>query len=78
MAANKERDSLEKSYFVRKDSESIVVIDQSTGSKFFRTRTGGWFWLMGSDNPFQEDVQLGAQEKQYLDEIVDAAENSSR
>ncbi len=73
MAGNKERSNIEKKYLVQKQLGGIQVVDQTTGNQFFRAKSGGWFWLMGLDNPFDEDVQLGNQEKEYLDSIVSAA-----
>ncbi|KUK83488.1 MAG: hypothetical protein XD98_0337 [Microgenomates bacterium 39_6] len=69
----KERDRGGKTYFVREGLGGLYVIDQVSGNRFFRTKSGGWFWEVGPGNPFDEDVQLG--DSAYLDEIAATANN---
>ncbi len=73
MVESKERPNIEKSYLVQEQLSGIRVIDQTTGDQFFRTGAGGWFWLMGPGNPFDEDVELSGREKDYLNDIAVAA-----
>jgi hypothetical protein len=73
MSRFKEKLNDTQTYLVQEQPEGVYVTDQTTRQRFFRTKSGGWFWLIGPANPFGEDVQLGDQEKAYLDEIVEEA-----
>ena len=71
---SEEESFFEKNYLVERGTGgSITVTEQSSGNQFFRTNAGGWFFLMGPNSPFGEDVELIGWKKDYLDGIVAAA-----
>lgn len=69
----KENLNHKQTFLVQERTNGVYVTDQTTGKEFFRTKQGGWFWLIGPANPFGEDVQLGDREKIYLDGITEEA-----
>lgn len=65
----------ERCFSVRRENDGIFVTDLGNGNKFFRTSAGGWFWLTGPGNPFDEDVTItGKETKKYLDQIVQTSQ----
>lgn len=69
MASKFETD--ERSYLVRETEAGVFITDQDTKRQFFRTRSGGWFWLAGSNCPFDEDVTITGNHAEYLESLVD-------
>ena len=66
-----------KTYHVEETDHGIYLTDQEKGHRFFQTRAGGWFWLIGKGNPFGEDVALHKDRAQYLSSIVETSKSAS-
>jgi len=74
MSTNPEKE--EHSFFIREENCGISVTDQNTGNKFFRTQSGGWFWLYDPENPFDEDVAITGKTAEYLSGIIETSQES--
>ena len=63
---------MEREFLIqKKDDEGLYLTFQADGRCYFKTDSGGWFWL---NSPFDEDAIVDDKEDvAYLDSLVETA-----